>query len=484
MPNLAAVDDDEDEESEDSGSSGSGALSQLLQPSSSTKQAKSDASSLLSKWESGEPQEGEKPILSGIVANAETVKQALRDARDKLSAIGPSARENQLGMAEAWLSPTRTGRFGDTLANVAGAQKEQLAAERARQQQIAQSGSTLAQQLYGIDQKTLDAQLALQKLHESQWGSIIPQALRTEGAPDKAAGATPHLQHMVQDLGGGKKVNATFDPTSGKITPVGDSFTDQPPGDPKIAHAIATYQAPPLSGYALTKPGASETMDLALKENPEIQEGIYNQINQTRKEFTSSTPNSSGGKLSSLNLAISHMHTLDAASDALHNGDIKQLNRVANFLGVQTGDSAPAVYDAIKTFVGSEIANAVSQTSGVTEREAAGQKVSRDFAGPVTHAITQAYRTMLIPRMNNLKNQFYAGMGMPNFDEGTDSYSTHKSMVDREWGARILPRTAYELNPAPAQAIAALSDPGVVKEHPDIAVQFKHKYGYLPNEIQ
>lgn len=475
---------DFEEEDDDDTSGGGGALSQLLQPQSSTKEAKADAGNFLKKWESGSEEEGETPILSRMDANANTVKQALRDAQTKLAGLEPTPRENQLAMAQAWLSPTRTGRFGDTLANVAGEQKDELAKQREFQQQQATSGVDFASKLYGIDQKTLDAQLGLQKLHEQGDSAFARKALGVEAAPDKAAGAASHLQLKIIDVGGGNKQRVLFDPASGKSTPQGEPFNDQLPPNLGMVDPIGTYHVPGLSGYALTKPGSMETMDEVMKRYPNYQEGLYNQINTTRKDFTSATPNSNGGKLSALNLAISHMHTLDQAADALHNGDIKGLNHLANFLGVQTGEAAPAVYDAIKTFVGSEIANAVSQTSGVNEREEAGHKVNRDFSGPVTHAITKAYRSMLVPRMNNLKNQFYAGMALPNFEEGTPNYDAHKAMIDSEWGARILPRTAYELNPAPAQAIAALSDPKVLSEHPDIVKQFKHKYGYLPNEIQ
>ncbi len=287
MANPAVLDDDDDDE-EESPSGGGGALSQLLQPQTSTPKAKADAASLISKWESGEPQEGEKSILAGITANAETVKQALRDAQTRLSNIQPSARENQLAMAQAWLSPTRTGRFGDTLANVAGEQKEQLAAERARQTQIAQSGSGLAGQIYGIDQKTLDAQLALQKLQEQQWGSIVPQALRIEAAPDKTGAGK--LEYKTLEVGPGLKQNFWIDPTNGTKKADGAPFKSADEGPPPSQHvidAIGTYQAPGLSGYALTKPGSQQLMDQVFEKYPAYQEGIYPQINQTRKEFTS-----------------------------------------------------------------------------------------------------------------------------------------------------------------------------------------------------
>jgi len=483
MADPSLIDDDEDEGPDES-PSGGGALAQLLQPQSSTKEAKADASAFLKKYQSGATQAGEQDILSSMNANAESVKQALRDARDKLSALQPTPRENQLAMAQAWLSPTRTGRFGDTLANVAGEQKNELEKEREFQQQQALGGVDLSKQLYGIDAKSLDAKMALQKLHEQGADKFAVKALGVEAAPDKAPGGVTHTQLKVIDVGGGMKQRVLFDPVARTTTPQGEPFSDQLPPNLGMVDPIGTYHMPGFSQYALTKPGAMETMNAVMQKYPNYQEGIYNQINQTRKEFTSSAPNSSGGKLSSLNLAISHMHILDQAADALHNNDIKQLNRLGNFLGVQTGEAAPAVYDAIKTFVGSEIANAVSQTSGVNEREEAGHKVSRDFSGPVTHAVTKAYRSMLVPRMNNLKNQFYAGMGMPTFDEGTPAYDAHHAMVDSEWRARILPRTAYELNPAPAAAVSDLSNPDILKQNPTLLHDFKAKYGYLPSEIE
>lgn len=96
-----------------------------------------------------------------------------------------------LAMAQGFLAPTRSGSFGESLANVAGAVGPVQAAEEKRERDIAQLRMELAAQELGMTQKTRgerEFQGLLQRMTPSQGGQ--PQATPgTPSAPGAAAGA-------------------------------------------------------------------------------------------------------------------------------------------------------------------------------------------------------------------------------------------------------------------------------------------------------
>lgn len=476
------MDDDEMAMLEDQGTGESGALSMLANPTT-TPGAQKYASEILNQTLSGSNVSGEQSLLKDYSANAEAAKASLQQARQRLMQLQVSPDEQRFATAAALLSPTRTGNFGDSLANWARSRYELARESRELGGEKLGEDLGLQEKEQGIDQNLLNAKLRLQELHEAQQGSLAREALLTMGRPTQRQ---PNWQLKTGvPIGGGKKQNELFDPVSTQIKPVGAPYTDVGTGDPVMAEKIANYELPPITGYALTRPGSSgpATMDMVAANNPNYDATIYPQIVRTRNDFSAGKD---ATKMGSLERAILHMHTLDQAVDALHNGNVAKLNQIGNYLGVNLGgQSAPAVFHAIQGIVASELSSAVQATSGVTERQANEQRVSSDFAKPVTHDVLQWYRKLLSAQFDTLKDQYEAGMGVANFDEGTDAYTHHKKMADREFYAHIKqPYVRSILTPAPAGAVADLSNPDLLKAHPDLPNQFKAAYGYLPTEIQ
>jgi hypothetical protein len=69
----------------------------------------------------------------------------------------------------------------------------------------------------------------------------------------------------------------------------------------------------------------------------------------------SATSGKMGDNLNSFNTAIEHAKQLDAATDALNNGDIRALNKIGNTLGFETGSDKQTNFNVVKNAVAGEI---------------------------------------------------------------------------------------------------------------------------------
>lgn len=460
-------------------------------PATSTAEAQGEARKILNRVSQRQADIGK--LRGDIEANAEASKSALIRAQKFLlqnySATMPSQQELQARQSAAMMRPNPgVGSYGAPEAMGANFQSELASESEERRKEIAgylsaASGEPLQQSLDKINQLSVASQEKLLEMAEKSDTGLGRAAMTALGRsltpvkPTKAA----NQQLKIVDVGGGKKQRILFDPGTGQQTPQGEPFSDLGEANEPLAQKIANYDYQPITGYALTRPGSAgqPTMDRVFEINPDYKETIYPQIAKTRLDFTTGQE---ARKKTSINTSINHLGTLDQAMDALHNGDIKGLNFAANTLGLQSGTSAPAVYDAIKGMVGSELATAVSLTSGVSEREAAAQRVSRDFSGPVSHDITKSYRKLLAGRMDSLYGQYQAGMGLAAFPEGSDAYKKQKDMIDREFFTGLNPHTIAATHPAPPEAV---QDYMVnVKAHPELRQAFKDTFHYLPEEVQ
>lgn len=479
---IGMLEDQGSDTGSDSESGALSALSALANPPSSA-EGREYATAILKNAMSDKEASGEQSLLKDYSTDAEGAKAALAQARQRLMAINISPEERQFAVAQAFLSPTRTGNFGDSLANWAGA-REKLAQEQ-RQLEMEKFGTGLGldQRQEAINQNLLGAKLKLQELHEAQQSALAKGALGVLARPPLAGMASWQLKTIP--LSGNRKQNVLFNPKTGEEKPQGEPFSDLGAADPVMAQKIANYELPPITGYALTRPGSTGpgTMDLVTQLNPNYDATIYPQIVRTRNDFSAGKD---ATKMGSMERAILHMHTLGEAADAMQNGNIKLFNKIANSFGVEVGNNPmPAVFNAIQGIVASELSTAVQATSGVTERQANEQRLSRDFSKPITHDVLNYYTKLLSAQFETLKDQYEAGMGLANFDEGTDAYTRHKKMTDREFYMHIQqPYVRSILTPAPAQAIADLNNPELLKAHPDLPAQFKAAYGYLPSELQ
>ena len=129
------------------------------------------------------------------------------------------------------------------------------------------------------------------------------------------------------------------------------------------------------------------------------------------------TKGAGGKQITAFNTAMSHLDVLDGLADKLNNSDLQIFNKAAQTWKEQTGNPAPANFDAARNAMSGEVAAAL-KASGATDQEIAqvGSTFSRAQSPEQLHGAIDTYRTLLNGKLQNLKEQYKAGMqGQPNF---------------------------------------------------------------------
>lgn len=219
----------------------------------------------------------------------------------------------------------------------------------------------------------------------------------------------PILQKMKRGetlTNGEQKVLATMKPGS---SPANDESIKT------VAHAIANYQQPMLSGFVLKTPWGQQAAAQVYAENPDYRAENYNAANKAQSAFASGTQ---GNQVRSINVAISHLGTLDDLGKALNNGDVQALNRAKQFFSQQFGQAAPASFDAVKQIVGQEVTKAVVVGGGgVTERQQAADAVSRANSPEQLAGVIGTYKRLLAGQLGGLRRQYETQTRSNNFED-------------------------------------------------------------------
>lgn len=194
-------------------------------------------------------------------------------------------------------------------------------------------------------------------------------------------------QKVLQDYGPSQRILTAG--IQANLRPVQTANEDGSTTYDSAAHAIATHAAG-------------------------TQGAPFQAVRATLKDFTSGKD---AGTLNAINTARGHTEQGIAAVDALNNGDIPALNRIAQFYHVQTGSSAPLVFNSIKNALEGEISKSLTG-AGATVSEIA--KVGQDFSNAGSPQqlkdVFAAYGHLLDTKKGNLADQFKQGMqGKPNF---------------------------------------------------------------------
>jgi hypothetical protein len=127
-----------------------------------------------------DPLEGQD-YLSKVKANAETARNALKRAREKLAAQEYGRGEEWLAAAAGFGSPTKTGSFGETIGNVAGNLIEPRRKRREFNVGRDKDLMNIDLGLAGVDDQVLKAQLELMKLQQDRDTRMSTEALKILG---------------------------------------------------------------------------------------------------------------------------------------------------------------------------------------------------------------------------------------------------------------------------------------------------------------
>jgi hypothetical protein len=135
-------------------------------------------------------------------------------------------------------------------------------------------------------------------------------------------------------------------------------------------------------------------------------------------------------QLTAFNTAMTHLDVLDKLAGDLNNSNLQIYNKAAQAFAEQTGNAAPANFEAAKNAMSGEVAAAL-KASGATDQEIAhvGSTFSRAQSPGQLKGAINTYRTLLRGKRDQLKQQYDSGMqGQPNFNGGEQSGG---------WGAKF-----------------------------------------------
>jgi hypothetical protein len=130
------------------------------------------------------------------------------------------------------------------------------------------------------------------------------------------------------------------------------------------------------------------------------------------------TSGSQGQAVIKMENAANHSDMVDQAGQALENGDLPKLNKIANALGVQTGGltTPVAVYNAILPIYAAEVnSSLVKGGGGEAEREARIAALGSDLPQPSRHAALMGIQGMLRAQAGNMEHTYRKASGNNDF---------------------------------------------------------------------
>jgi len=185
------------------------------------------------------------------------------------------------------------------------------------------------------------------------------------------------------------------------------------PAQKATSDAILEGRMSPPGSFALRTPYWQAVMGDVFQRDPQWSE----QRAQIRKDFTVGKHST---EINAINTAMGHVGVLGDAIDALNNNDIKALNRIANFVGVQTGKDNVTTFNTIVHRVGPEIAKAYIGAGGSAGERGSDEKDFDPSLGPQQLKSNVGITAKLLrSKIGALENQWNQNKSdsMPSFQD-------------------------------------------------------------------
>jgi len=180
------------------------------------------------------------------------------------------------------------------------------------------------------------------------------------------------------------------------------------------ASMIANGQVAPLSGFAMKTPWGQKVMQRVNELNPQFSGATFGNVKQAEQKFN---VGKQGDTVRSLNVATSHLDTLGGLADALNTGNVQLLNKAANTWKAQTGQAAPANFEAAKKIVADEVVKAVvGSGGGVADREEAARSIQAANSPAQLRGVINTYKDLMHGQLNGLRQQYEQSTGKKDFD--------------------------------------------------------------------
>jgi hypothetical protein len=124
-----------------------------------------------------------------------------------------------------------------------------------------------------------------------------------------------------------------------------------------------------------------------------------------------------GNTVRSLNVAVSHLDTLERLGTELGNGNMQMVNKIGNEFAKQTGKTAPTNFDAAKQIVADEVVKAVVGAGGaLADREEAARTINAAQSPAQLTSAIRTYKELMGGQLKGLKNQYEQSTGRKDFE--------------------------------------------------------------------
>jgi hypothetical protein len=207
-----------------------------------------------------------------------------------------------------------------------------------------------------------------------------------------------------------------------------------PEAQHSLAESIASYQLPPLSGFALSRPEGQRIQAEITRINPEYQATEFNNYNKTISGFGAGKQ---GDTIRYINNAIQHIDVMQKAADALGSGDMRTFNTLANVIGKEFGVAAPTTFDGLRQIVGTEIERAATGGVGAAvDRQNLIESLNKANSPEQLKDVFKNFKALFGGQAASLKTQY---------EDGTPDRPSFRGDGQFSFDKKLLPQTRKEL---------------------------------------
>lgn len=207
-----------------------------------------------------------------------------------------------------------------------------------------------------------------------------------------------------------------------------------PEAQHSLAESIASYQLPPLSGFALSRPEGQRIQAEITRINPEYQATEFNNYNKTISGFGAGKQ---GDTIRYINNAIQHIDVMQKAADALGSGDMRTFNTLANAIGKEFGVAAPTTFDGLRQIVGTEIERAATGGVGAAvDRQNLIESLNKANSPEQLKDVFKNFKALFGGQAASLKTQY---------EDGTPDRPSFRGDGQFSFDKKLLPQTRKEL---------------------------------------
>jgi hypothetical protein len=206
----------------------------------------------------------------------------------------------------------------------------------------------------------------------------------------------------------------------------------RPPGYADTVRAVADYEMDPNRVESLQKGARAQ-----LYRDAKLYDATYDQTHFKEKGdvIASFSKGQDRQAVNSLNVAVSHLGTLQKLGDALQNGDFVLWNKLRNAAGIQVGRPEATNFNAAKEIVGDEVVKAiVGGVSAQADRDAIKHLIMAQQSPAQLKGTINTFVDLLGGQLEGRRIGYQAGTGLNNFDRKYLSPETQEALSARSRG--------------------------------------------------